>query len=66
MIYPIVWILAEEEYISIDTENSIIPMLDVWAKSGFCYLTLRENNVNTWVDKFLLYLKTKKKIYKQI
>ena len=52
-IYPIVWILAEEEYISIDTENSIIPMLDVWAKSGFCYLTLRQNDVDTWLDKFI-------------
>lgn len=56
-IYPIVWILAEEEYISIDTENSIIPMLDVWAKSGFCYLTLRENGVDTWLDKFISKIK---------
>ena len=43
LIYPVIWFLAEEEYISIDTENSIIPMLDVWAKSGFCYLTLKEH-----------------------
>jgi len=39
-IYPFVWILAEENIITIDTENSIIPMLDVWAKSGFIYLNL--------------------------
>lgn len=39
-IYPFVWILAEENIITIDMENSIIPMLDVWAKSGFIYLNL--------------------------
>lgn len=52
-IYPIVWILAEEEIISIDAENSIIPMIDVWAKAAFCYLSLRENGVDTWLDKFI-------------
>jgi bacteriorhodopsin len=56
-IYPIVWLLAEEEIISIETENSIIPMIDVWAKSGFCYLTLKENGVDTWLDKFISHSK---------
>lgn len=65
-IYPIVWLLAEEGIISIDTENSIIPMLDVWAKAGFCYLTLREHGVDTWLDKFVLHFKRKIVIRKKI
>jgi bacteriorhodopsin len=56
-IYPIVWILAEEEIISIETENSIIPIIDVWAKAAFCYLTLKEDNVYTWLDKFISQIK---------
>jgi len=65
-IYPIVWLLAEEEIISIDTENSIIPMIDVWAKAGFCYLTLKEHGVDTWLDKFLSYFKKNMVLPKKI
>jgi bacteriorhodopsin len=59
-IYPIVWILAEEEIISIDAENGIIPMIDVWAKASFCYLSLRENGVETWLDKSISHFSKKK------
>ena len=64
LIYPIIWLLAEEQHISIDTENSLVPMLDVTAKSGFCYLVLKENGNITWVDKIGNFFK--KKLFKSV